>query len=190
MVLATTFSTETGESRLIDSFSMRRGGREQPLQELLRVIEGIRGRTDLKVRIAPRFAMDAALLLIPSSGFCAYDDPRAINTVREVSKELFVDGLLLRYRTDLAAADGLSPQREGRFLACTFWLAECLAQQGQLEQARNLFDRAAATRNDLGLFAEEFEPSSHELLGNFPQGLTHLSHVVAAVAICKAVDLS
>ena len=135
-------------------------------------------------------AMDAALLLIPSSGFCAYDDPRAINTVREVSKELLADGLLLRYRTDLAAGDGLSPQREGRFLACTFWLAECLAQQGQLEQARNLFDRAAATRNDLGLFAEEFEPSSHELLGNFPQGLTHLSHLVAAVALCKAVDLS
>lgn len=133
-------------------------------------------------------AMDAALLLIPSSGFCTYDDPRAINTVREVSKELLVDGLLLRYRTDVAAADGLSPEREGRFLACTFWLAGCLAQQGQLEQARTLFDRAAATRNDLGLFAEEYEPTTHELLGNFPQALTHLAHIAAAVDLSSSLQ--
>lgn len=128
-------------------------------------------------------AMDAALLLIPSSGYCRADDPRMVSTVKEILKELLVDGLLLRYRTDVAVSDGLSPEREGRFLACTFWLAENLAEQGHVDEARVFFDRAASTCNDLGLFAEEYEPQSHTLLGNFPQGLTHLSHIAAAVAM-------
>ena len=68
-------------------------------------------------------------------------------------------------------------------MACTFWLAECLARQGRVAAARTAFARALATANDLGLFAEEFDPASGTLLGNFPQALTHLSHIAAAVAL-------
>jgi GH15 family glucan-1,4-alpha-glucosidase len=68
-------------------------------------------------------------------------------------------------------------------VACTFWLAECLARQDRLPEARATFARAVAAGNDLGLFAEEFDPETRRLLGNFPQGLTHLSHIAAAVAL-------
>jgi hypothetical protein len=76
------------------------------------------------------------------------------------------------------------PRRaEGAFVACTFWLAECLAHQGRTAEARAAFATASATANDLGLFAEEFDPGTGTLLGNFPQALTHLSHIAAAVAL-------
>ena len=68
-------------------------------------------------------------------------------------------------------------------MACTFWLAECLAHQGRTAEARAAFATASATANDLGLFAEEFDPGTGTLLGNFPQALTHLSHIAAAVAL-------
>jgi GH15 family glucan-1,4-alpha-glucosidase len=70
-------------------------------------------------------------------------------------------------------------------LACSFWLAECLAQQGRTEDARAVFDRTLATANDLGLFSEEYDTEAKESLGNFPQGLTHLSHISAAVALSE-----
>jgi GH15 family glucan-1,4-alpha-glucosidase len=126
-------------------------------------------------------ALDAALLLLPSVDFVAYDDERMVRTVDAIREELERDGLLLRYRVE-ETRDGLAGE-EGTFLACTFWLAECLARQGRFEEARRVFDRAASTGNDLGLFAEEYDPRTGELLGNFPQGLTHLSHLAAAVAL-------
>jgi GH15 family glucan-1,4-alpha-glucosidase len=125
--------------------------------------------------------LDAALLLLPSTGFLAWDDPRMRRTVDALRRELEVDGLLLRYR----APDGLEGT-EGAFVACTFWLAECLARQGRTTEARATFTRASATANDLGLFAEEFHPATGELLGNYPQALTHLSHIAAAVALEQA----
>jgi GH15 family glucan-1,4-alpha-glucosidase len=127
-------------------------------------------------------ALDSSLLLIPGTGFCAYGDPCMVRTVDAIREDLQEDGLLLRYRTE-SADDGLGQDREGFFLSCTFWLAECLAGQGRHQEAREAFDRAAATSNDLGLFSEEFEPRTGELLGNFPQGLTHLSHIGAAVRL-------
>jgi len=125
-----------------------------------------------------RHELDAALLLLPSVGFLAWDEPRMLRTVDAIRRELEVDGLLLRYR----APDGLEGT-EGAFVACTFWLAECLARQGRTAEARAAFTRASATANDLGLFAEEFHAASGTLLGNFPQALTHLSHIAAAVAL-------
>jgi GH15 family glucan-1,4-alpha-glucosidase len=122
--------------------------------------------------------LDAALLLLPSTGFLAWDDPGMLRTVDAVRRELEVDGLLLRYRTP----DGLEGT-EGAFVACTFWLAECLARQGRTTHAHTAYTKASATANDLGLFAEEFDPATRTLLGNFPQALTHLSHITAAVAL-------
>ena len=131
-------------------------------------------------------ALDAALLLLPSIGFIDYDDPRMVRTAEAIRRELSRDGFVLRYRLD-QTSDGLVGE-EGSFLACSFWLAECFAHQGRLEDARELFDRAASSANDLGLFAEEFDPCTGEMLGNFPQGLTHLSHISAAVALKQLID--
>jgi GH15 family glucan-1,4-alpha-glucosidase len=73
--------------------------------------------------------------------------------------------------------------QEGVFLACTFWLAECLAKQGRRREALRVFKNGTAAANDLGLFAEQYDPRRKEMLGNFPQGLTHLAHVSAALAL-------
>ena len=125
--------------------------------------------------------LDAALLQLPRVGFVTDDDPRMRRTVAAIREELEVDGLVRRYR----GFDGLSGG-EGTFLACTFWLAECLARQGDLEAATASFERAAATANDLGLFAEEFDAGEGRMLGNFPQALSHYSHLTAALALAEA----
>jgi GH15 family glucan-1,4-alpha-glucosidase len=126
--------------------------------------------------------LDAALLLLPGVEFVSWTDERMLRTTEAIARELASrDGLILRYR----ARDGLRG-REGVFLACTFWLIECLAHQGRLGAARRLFRRASAAANDVGLFAEEYAPHEHALLGNFPQGLTHLAHISAALAINAA----
>jgi pentatricopeptide repeat protein len=122
--------------------------------------------------------LDAALLLLPRVDFVGYRDERMIRTTDAIREELDDDGLLKRYKTD-----GGEP--EGAFLACSFWLAECLARQGRIEDARTVFDRALATGNDLNLFSEEYDTAAGEMLGNFPQGLTHLSHISAAVALAE-----
>ncbi|MFL5886775.1 MAG: glycoside hydrolase family 15 protein [Thermoleophilaceae bacterium] len=127
--------------------------------------------------------MDAALLLLPVMGFVDYTDERMVRTTDAVRKELDADGLLYRYRRK----DGLKGQ-EGAFLACSFWLAECLARQGRGEDAQDVFDRATQTANDLGLFGEEYDPNAEEILGNYPQGLTHLSHIAATVALAEHGD--
>jgi GH15 family glucan-1,4-alpha-glucosidase len=93
-------------------------------------------------------------------------------------------GLVYRYRTE-AGVDGLAG-REGTFLLCTFWLAQAFAQAGRLSQARDVFERAIAYVNDVGLLAEEVDPDSGELLGNFPQAFSHIGLVNAAWAIAQA----
>jgi GH15 family glucan-1,4-alpha-glucosidase len=130
-------------------------------------------------------AMDAALLLLPTMGFIDYDDKRMVRTTDMVRKELSENGLLRRYSD---GDDGLTG-REGVFLACSFWLAECLARQGRTQEGRRVFQRVIATGNDLGLFAEQFDPTTDEMLGNFPQGLTHLSLITAAVALNEAAGI-
>jgi GH15 family glucan-1,4-alpha-glucosidase len=122
--------------------------------------------------------LDAALLMLPVVDFVSYNDERMLRTADAIHRELTSGGLILRYRTE----DGLSG-REGVFLACTFWLAECFARQGRMRDARKLFRRASACANDLGLFSEEYSTRRRQLLGNFPQGLTHLAHVSAALAV-------
>jgi GH15 family glucan-1,4-alpha-glucosidase len=124
--------------------------------------------------------VDAALLLLPHTGFVAMDDERMVGTVDAVVADLGEDGLLRRYTAD----DG-TPGRESPFVACTFWLAENLAGQGRLDEAVGAFERAAGTANDLGLYSEQYDPRHERMLGNFPQTLTHLSHIAAAVSIAQ-----
>ena len=139
---------------------------------------GYDARRGTFVRTFDDTEVDAALLLLPAVGFVDYHDDRMVGTVSEIRNRLEEGGLVARYRT----RDGLSG-REGTFLACTFWLAECLAYQGDRAEAEAVFGRAAATANDLGLFAEEYDPDSGEMSGNFPQGLTHMAHIEALVAL-------
>jgi GH15 family glucan-1,4-alpha-glucosidase len=121
--------------------------------------------------------LDAALLLLPRVGFVAYDDPRMVRTVEAVRRELRSgEALVRRYLGD----DGLAGD-EGCFVACSFWLAECLALQGRREEGGELFAAASGLANDLGLFAEEHD--GRRMLGNFPQGLSHYAHIAAGVAL-------
>ncbi|MGZ3512880.1 MAG: glycoside hydrolase family 15 protein [Thermodesulfobacteriota bacterium] len=129
-------------------------------------------------------AMDAALLLLPAVGFVDYDDERMIRTTDAIREDLEEDGLLRRYRT---GNDG-NKNREGTFLACSLWLVECLARQGRIDEAYKVFDRVLSTGNDLGLFSEEYDTRSGEMMGNFPQGLTHLSLIAAAVSLTEMED--
>lgn len=123
--------------------------------------------------------MDAALLLLPITGLVEYQDERMVRTVEAVREELADNGVIRRYRP----ADDDLEGKEGAFLAGSFWLTECLAHQGKLDEAREVFQKALATGNDLKLFSEEFDPNTRQMLGNFPQGLTHLSLIAAAVAL-------
>jgi GH15 family glucan-1,4-alpha-glucosidase len=128
--------------------------------------------------------LDAALLLLPTVEFVDWQDERMVRTVAAIREQLGTgDGLLYRYRR----RDGLHG-REGTFLCCSFWLVECLAHQDELPEARAVYDTALGCSNDLGLFSEEIDPRSRQLLGNFPQGLTHLSHISATVALTEAEE--
>jgi GH15 family glucan-1,4-alpha-glucosidase len=126
--------------------------------------------------------LDASTLLLPIVGFLPADDPRVRATVEAIAERLSDPlGLVYRYR----AADGLEGE-EGPFLLCTFWLAHALALGGEVERAREVFGRAAAFVNDLGLLAEEVDGATGELLGNFPQAFSHVGLVNAAWAIAQA----
>jgi GH15 family glucan-1,4-alpha-glucosidase len=156
---------------------------KQVRDELRDTIEehGYDRKRGVYVQAFDRPEMDAALLLLPTVEYVAWDDERMLRTVAAVREELDAgEGLIYRYRRD----DGLDGQ-EGAFLCCSFWLAECLAEAGDLGEARSVFDQAVARANDVGLFSEEIDPRTGELLGNFPQGLTHLAHIDAAVALSR-----
>ncbi len=126
--------------------------------------------------------LDASLLLIPQVGFLPPDDPRVVGTVDAIQRELVKDGFVMRYLPDEDAADGLPPG-EGAFLACSFWLVIDLAMIGRVTEARSLFERLIALRNDLGIFSEEYDQEHARLIGNVPQAFTHLTLIAAAVAL-------
>ena len=115
--------------------------------------------------------LDAALLLIPRVGFLPYDDPRVVGTVDAIRKELSRDGFLLRYQPENDNVDGL-PGTEGAFLACTFWLADALHGIGRTDEAREVFERLLALRNDVGMLSEEYDPEKRRQLGNTPQAFS------------------
>ena len=122
--------------------------------------------------------LDASLLMIPLVGFLPPHDPRVRGTIEAIERDLSVDGFVARYKTQ-PGLDGLPPG-EGVFLPCTFWLADNFALLGRRQEAEQLFEKLLGLCNDLGLISEEYEPSEHRLLGNFPQAFTHVSLINTA----------
>jgi GH15 family glucan-1,4-alpha-glucosidase len=132
-------------------------------------------------RSADEELLDASLLLGVVARYGDPAAPRLVGTVDAVRRELAHGPLLERY----AGEDGLVGE-EGAFLACSFWLVEAYAWQGRLAEATALMDELIALANDVGLYAEEVDPATGDFLGNFPQGLSHLALINAAVAIAEA----
>ncbi|WP_328558332.1 MULTISPECIES: glycoside hydrolase family 15 protein [unclassified Streptomyces] len=129
--------------------------------------------------------LDASLLLIPQMGFLPPDDKRVIGTIEAIQRELSTsDGFILRYPTsgEDAGVDGLEGD-EGAFLACSFWMADDLAMIGRVDEARKLFERLLALRNDLGLLAEEWDPRLQRQVGNFPQAFSHVPLIDTALRL-------
>jgi GH15 family glucan-1,4-alpha-glucosidase len=126
--------------------------------------------------------LDASLLYLSRVGFLKPDDPRILGTIDAIQKRLGRAELLYRY--ELKTDDGLPPG-EGAFLACSFWLVEALALAGRMDEARDNFRKLLDRCNDLGLYAEEIDVESGAQLGNFPQALTHVGLINAALCLAK-----
>ncbi len=151
-------------------------------EEIRDVVErdGVDPDSQSFVQYAGSQALDASNLMIPIVGFVSHADPRAKATADRIADELSADGFVYRYVTD--GVDGLSGE-EATFAICSFWLVECLARAGEQERARELFERLLGFSNDVGLLAEEIDPHSGELIGNFPQAFSHLGLIQAAIAL-------
>ena len=128
--------------------------------------------------------LDASLLLLPCIGFLPADDPRVRGTVKAIEQRLLVDGFVMRYDTS-ATEDGL-PAGEGAFLACSFWLVDAYILQRRFQDARRMFDRLVALRNDVDLLSEEYDQRSGRQVGNFPQAFTHVSLVNSAFNLTRS----
>ena len=124
-------------------------------------------------------ALDASLLTMPLTGFLPAADERVRSTIEAIERELVQEGFVLRYRPQEENVDGL-PGREGVFLPCSFWLADCLHLLDRKKEARELFERLLNVRNDLGLLSEEYDPREKRQLGNFPQAFSHVALISAA----------
>ncbi len=122
--------------------------------------------------------LDASVLMMPLVGFLPPDDPRIKSTIAAIEKYLMKEGLVARYNP-ASSVDGLQGS-EGVFLACSFWMADNYVLQGRFEDARRLFERLLALRNDVGLLSEEYDVREKRQLGNFPQAFSHLSLVNTA----------
>jgi GH15 family glucan-1,4-alpha-glucosidase len=128
--------------------------------------------------------LDASLLLIPLVGFLPANDPRIQGTLRAIEDKLLIDGeFVLRYESD-NPGDGL-PEGEGAFLACSFWLVDNYILQGRYAEAQKLYERLLAHCNDVGLLAEEFDPQTGRMLGNFPQAYSHVGLINCALNLCR-----
>ncbi len=142
------------------------------------------GFSDKKQAFAQSFGLDeldASALLIPLVGFLDAHDPRMLSTIDAIAEELTRNGMVIRYRGD----DGLEGE-EGTFMICSFWMVSCLALAGRVDGAEELFESVVASANDLGLLAEEFDPRSGELLGNYPQAFSHVGLIMAAYHLDQA----
>jgi GH15 family glucan-1,4-alpha-glucosidase len=130
--------------------------------------------------------LDASLLMMPLVGFLPADDPRVIGTVKAIETNLVTKGFVGRYTQD-PAVDGMPPG-EGKFLACSFWLADNYVLQGRRDDAVRMFQRLLEIRNDVGLLSEEYDPIEKRLLGNFPQAFSHIGLVNTAFNLSGTVS--
>ncbi len=131
-------------------------------------------------------AVDASSLLMVLTKFAGATDPRMLQTLNRLSKELTSDSLVYRYDPRQAADDGLGTQ-EGTFSPCSFWMAESLARAGRVDEGRLMLEKMLTYSNHVGLFAEEVGPTG-EALGNFPQAFTHLSLITACYNVDQALN--
>ncbi len=116
--------------------------------------------------------LDAATLLAGRIGFDRGE--RLAGTIDAIRAELSEGPCVYRYTG--------ARSEEGAFIACSFWLVNALALAGDFAAAKQLMDEVLELRNDVGLLAEQIDPSSRSHLGNFPQGLSHLALINAACA--------
>jgi GH15 family glucan-1,4-alpha-glucosidase len=128
--------------------------------------------------------LDASLLLLPCVGFLPIADPRVRGTIDAIERRLVAGGFVMRYDTS-NSSDGLPPG-EGAFLACSFWLVDVYLLQGRWQDAEQLFKRLVGLRNDVGLLAEEYDPTARRLIGNFPQAFSHVALINSAFNLTRA----
>ena len=124
--------------------------------------------------------LDASVLLMEPYGFISANDPKYISTVHAIEKELSNDGLLYRYKNE---DDFGLPSSS--FTVCTFWFIDALNKIGERKKAKNLFDKLLSYSNHLGLFSEDLDFKTKELLGNFPQAYSHLALIETAMNLNK-----
>ncbi len=123
--------------------------------------------------------LDASLLLMAMVGFLPADDERVVGTVKAIEEHLLEDGFVKRY-DETGNVDGLAGGHEGAFLPCSFWLADNYVLMGRADEARALFERLIALRNDVGLLSEEYDSIAKRQVGNFPQAFTHVALINTA----------
>ncbi|MFC0410063.1 glycoside hydrolase family 15 protein [Roseomonas elaeocarpi] len=146
---------------------------------------GFNSRTGTFVQHYGSRSLDASLLLLPLTGFLPADEPRMAATITAIEEHLLEGGLVRRMAAPFGAP--LIRAEEGSFIACSCWLADCMMMQGRHDDARALFERVLALRNDVGLLSEEYHVPSRRLIGNFPQALSHLALVNTALGLCGTV---
>ena len=147
-----------------------------------------RGFADALESYTQRFGgkeLDASLLVLPLYGYCAATDSRMRSTCQRIHEQLSHGSFIYRYKAE--SDDGLPPG-EGAFGICSFWAVECLALGGEVARATAAFEQLLGYANDVGLIAEEVDPDSGAMLGNFPQAFTHVGLINAALtlAACQA----
>lgn len=168
--------------------SIEKHGMKGPAEEWKRLRENIRKDvlahgydSDLNafVQHYQSKQMDASVLFLPIVGFLPAEDHRILGTVRAIEQQLLKDGLLLRN------IPRSSEGRQGAFLACSFWLVEVYVMLGRIQDAICLFEKLLSLANDVGLLSEEFDTTEQRLTGNFPQALSHIALVRAAMVLSR-----
>lgn len=161
-----------------------------PLQRFEREMQAIREAIEAHgyddglgsyVGVFGKRELDAALLLMPRYGYVRADDPRMVSTLNAIDLKLSRGALVYRY----CAGDDL-PSGEGAFGVCSFWMVDCLARAGRLDEAQRRFAELIALGSDLQLFAEEYDTQTGAALGNFPQAFTHVGLVTAALTLAQS----